>query len=72
MAERLGVSRATLARMEKGGLSVSIGTYATAIYTLDPKKLTELTEIFSRENDVLGQVIFDRELPRRIRGAPRR
>ena len=72
MAERLGVSRATLERMEKGEASVSIGTYATAIYTLDPDKLSELAEIFSRENDVLGQVVSDRELPQRIRGPSKR
>lgn len=72
MAERLGVSRATLERMEKGETSVSMGTYAKAIYTLDPNKLSELAEIFSRENDVLGQVVSDRELPQRIRGPSKR
>ena len=68
MAERLGVTRATLDRMEKGSASVSMGTYATAIYSLDPDKLAELADIFSRENDVLGQIVSDRELPQRIRG----
>jgi transcriptional regulator with XRE-family HTH domain len=69
MAERLGVTRSTLDRMEKGAASVSMGTYATAIYSLDPDKLNVLINIFSRENDVLGQIISDRELPQRIRGA---
>jgi transcriptional regulator with XRE-family HTH domain len=69
MAERLGITRATLDRMEKGAASVSMGTYATAIYSLDPDKLNDLINIFSRENDVLGQIISDRELPQRIRGA---
>ncbi len=69
MAERLGVTRTTLDRMEKGEPSVSIGTYATAIYSLDPDKLNVFANIFSRENDVLGQIISDRELPQRIRGA---
>jgi len=45
-----------------------MGTYATAIYSLDPDKLNQLISIFSRENDVLGQIISDRELPQRIRG----
>jgi transcriptional regulator with XRE-family HTH domain len=71
MAERLGVTRATLDRMEKGAASVSMGTYATAIYSLDPDKLKVLVDIFSRENDALGQIISDRELPQRIRGASR-
>jgi transcriptional regulator with XRE-family HTH domain len=68
MAERLGVTRSTLDRMEKGEPSVGIGTYLTAIYSLDPDKLTEFVNLFSREKDVLGQAISDRELPQRIRG----
>ena len=71
MAERLGVTRATLTRMEQGSPRVSMATYATAIYTLDPDKLETLANIFSRENDVLGQILSDRALPQRIRGAPR-
>lgn len=69
MAERLGITRTTLDRMEKGEASVSMGIYATAIYSLDPDKLAVLANIFSRENDVLGQIVSDRELPQRIRGA---
>ncbi|MBR4877983.1 MAG: hypothetical protein IKU14_09775 [Rhodocyclaceae bacterium] len=42
-----------------------------ADYTLDPDKLEALANIFSRENDVLGQILSDRALPQRIRGAPR-
>jgi transcriptional regulator with XRE-family HTH domain len=69
MAERLGVTRSTLERMEKGEPSVSMGTYLTAIYSLDPDKLTEFVNLFSSEKDVLGQTISDRELPQRIRGS---
>jgi DNA-binding XRE family transcriptional regulator len=69
MAERLGVSRTTLDRMEKGEPTVSMGTYLTAIYSLDSDKLREFTNLFSREKDVLGQAVSDRELPKRIRGA---
>ncbi|WP_293650162.1 hypothetical protein [Thiolapillus sp.] len=72
MAERLGVTRSTLDRMEKGVSSVGIGTYAAAIYSLDPAKLELFANIFSRENDVLGQIVSDRELPKRIRGTSRR
>ncbi len=68
MAERLGVTRATLDRMEKGAPSVSIATYLTAIYTLDPNKLNEFANVFARDKDVLGQTISDRALPKRIRG----
>ena len=72
MAERLGVTRATLTRMEQGSPRVSMATYATAIYTLDPDKLDVLANIFSRENDTLGQIISDRALPQRIRGGAKR
>jgi transcriptional regulator with XRE-family HTH domain len=34
MAERLGVSKATYARMEKGDPSVSMGAYAQALFVL--------------------------------------
>ncbi|MGZ5056303.1 MAG: helix-turn-helix domain-containing protein [Methylobacter sp.] len=71
MAERLGVTRATLDRMEKGEPTVSMGIYLTAIYSLDPDKLREFTNLFSREKDVLGQAILDRDLPKRIRGTSR-
>lgn len=71
MAERLGVTRATLERMENGSASVSMGTYAMALYSLNPAKLDELASIFSREKDVMGQIISDRDLPQRIRGTPR-
>jgi hypothetical protein len=57
--------------MEKGEPTVSMGIYLTAIYSLDPDKLREFTNLFSREKDVLGQAILDRDLPKRIRGTSR-
>jgi DNA-binding XRE family transcriptional regulator len=68
MAQRVGVTRTTLDRMEKGSVNMSMGIYATAIFTLSPDKFKELVNIFSREKDVLGQIISDMELPQRIRG----
>jgi transcriptional regulator with XRE-family HTH domain len=67
MAERLGVTRATLDRMEKGEPTVSMGVYMTAIYALDPAKLREFTRLFSREKDVIGLNLADLQLPKRIR-----
>jgi DNA-binding XRE family transcriptional regulator len=71
MADRLGVTRTTLKRMEDGLPGVGIGVYATAIYALDPGKLDVLADILSREKDTLGQIVSDRALPKRIRGTPR-
>jgi transcriptional regulator with XRE-family HTH domain len=68
MAERLGITRATLDRMEKGEPTVSMGVYLTALYTLDPGKLYDVSNIFSTEKDILGQTILDSELPKRCRG----
>ena len=66
MAERVGVTRTTLDRMEKGSPTVGMGIYATAIYSLAPEKLEALATIFT--DDTLGQAILDRDLPKRIRG----
>jgi DNA-binding XRE family transcriptional regulator len=69
MAERLGVTRWTVARMEKGEATVSMGVYAMAIYAFDPEKLDALSRLF--ENDPMGQIVADRALPRRIRRMPK-
>jgi transcriptional regulator with XRE-family HTH domain len=74
MAEKMGVTRATLDRMEKGEPTVSIGVYLTAIYTLDPRKLKEFTSLFSREKDIWAKNTLDSvdsDLPKRIRGWPK-
>ncbi|MDR1349851.1 MAG: helix-turn-helix transcriptional regulator [Zoogloeaceae bacterium] len=69
MAQRLGVSRKTLNRLEKGEAGVSIGTLATAIYALDPEKLTAFSTLFA--TDAIGQRVADRALPQRIRRMPK-
>jgi transcriptional regulator with XRE-family HTH domain len=67
MAERLGVTRTTLDRLEKERATVGLGLLAAVLFMLDPKKLRVLQAIMS--DDSLGQSINDRELPRRIRGS---
>jgi len=69
MAERLGITRVTLARLESGSPTVSMGIYAAAIFALDSDKLKVLAELFA--DDRLGQAVNDQALPKRIRGAPR-
>ena len=71
MAERIGVTRATLKRMEQGMPTVSMGTYAAAVFVLSPEKFKEFVAILSSENDVLGQTILDMNLPKRIRSGNR-
>jgi transcriptional regulator with XRE-family HTH domain len=48
MAERVGVTRATLARAEKGDNSVSIGVYASMLFVLG--MVDRLAEVASEEN----------------------
>jgi transcriptional regulator with XRE-family HTH domain len=65
MAERVGVSRATLTQIEKGSPAVSIGSYALAIYVLG--KIEDLEMLMDRTRDSLGLDLMDMELPQRVR-----
>lgn len=64
-SERIGVSKPTLARLERGDASVSIGSYARALNELG--KLKEFTEIADIAHDRLGQLLEDQALPVRVR-----
>ncbi|WP_410013124.1 helix-turn-helix transcriptional regulator [Sodalis sp. C49] len=65
MAERIGITRATLSRLEAGDAKVSMGSYAIALYVLG--KLDQLENIIDRTQDPLGLDLMDDELPVRIR-----
>ncbi|GAM52576.1 helix-turn-helix transcriptional regulator [Mycoavidus cysteinexigens] len=65
MAERIGVTRVTLAKIEKGDPKVSMGSYALALYVLG--KIDELEKLIDRTNDPLGLDMMDERLPKRIR-----
>ena len=69
MAERMGVTRVTLGRIEKGDLKVNMGAYAMAIMVLG--KLEDLEMIVDRTRDPLGLNMLEETLPKRIR-TPRR
>lgn len=71
MAKRAMISRATLARLEKGAPQVSLGIYATVLFILGlEKRLADLADVraddigLSLEEDRLPQKIY---LPRRKR-----
>jgi transcriptional regulator with XRE-family HTH domain len=71
MAQRAMISRATLARVEKGAPQVSLGIYATVLFILGlHKRLADLADVraddigLSLEEDRLPQKIY---LPRRKR-----
>jgi len=64
MADRLLVSRPTLRRLEQGDPSVSMATWATALYILG--LLDGLADLADLARDRLGQQIASEDLPERI------
>lgn len=65
MAERAGIARATLAKIEKGNPSVSMGNYASVIFVLG---LTDrLSDLIDANHDVVGRMLEEENLPKRIR-----
>lgn len=65
MADRLGITRVTLAKLERGEPSVAMGSYAMALYVLG--KIDELENLMDRTQDTLGLDLEDERLPQRIR-----
>ncbi len=65
MAERVGVTRATLAKAEKGDGAVSIGVYASMLFVLG--MIDRLAEVASVQSDEVGLALEEERLPQRIR-----
>lgn len=64
MAERAFISRSTLAKIEKGNPTVSIGAYISVLAILGlARRVGELAE---RSQDTLGLDIEESRLPQRI------
>lgn len=59
VAERAGVSRATVWNIEKGSPNVAIGYYAVVLHAIDNMD-SELLKVFG--DDVIGREIQDFEL----------
>lgn len=68
-AERAGISRATLDKIEKGDSGVSLGAYAKILFVLG--LLPRLVELADPKFDELGLGLEAENLPKRIR-IPRR
>lgn len=69
LAERAFITRKTLARVERGDAGVSIGIYATVLFTLG--MADRLGDLVAPSSDELGMTLQDDRLPKRIR-TPRR
>jgi hypothetical protein len=70
MAERAGISRTTLLKVEKGDPGVAVGTFATVLFVLG--MLNRLAELASAGTDEVGLALEEERLPKRIDFRPRR
>ncbi len=65
VAERAGISRETLSKIQKGNPKVSMGAYAMVMQALGMG--TEWMDFADIKNDIYGQIIEDENLPKRVR-----
>jgi transcriptional regulator with XRE-family HTH domain len=64
LAERSGVSEATLKRLEKGDGSVALENFARARHVLG--ELDRLEKLLDSGTDELGLALMDEQLPKRV------
>ena len=69
MAQRAGISRTTLLKVEKGDPGVAVGTYAAVLFVLG--LTSRLGELASARNDEVGLALEEERLPKRIDFRPR-
>jgi transcriptional regulator with XRE-family HTH domain len=65
LAERAGLSRTTLARVEKGDPSTTVGSYATVLFVLG--LIDRLASLADPGQDRIGLALEEERLPKRIR-----
>ena len=65
MAERAGISRVTLSKIEKGEPTVSMGAYATVLFTLG--MVDHLQNLVDANTDIVGRELEEENLPKRVR-----
>src|ERR1700730_6070190 len=65
LAQRASTSRMTLNKVEKGDPGVSLGTYATVLFTLGMAE--RLADVADPRHDTLGMELEEEHLPERIR-----
>lgn len=65
MAERAGVSRSTIGKIEKGDPTTSMGGYAAVLFVLGMEK--RIGELVDSAHDLIGRRLEDEKLPQRIR-----
>lgn len=65
VAERSGISRETLAKIQKGDPGVSMGNYASVIFALGLS--THWMKLADIANDKTGQALDEERIPQRAR-----
>lgn len=65
MAQRAGITRTTLVKVEQGDATTSMGIYAKVIFILGLND--NLADIADIRNDKVGIMIESKELPKRAR-----
>jgi len=64
-AERAGISRTTLSKIENGDEGVSFGSYAKILFVLG--MIQRLIELADPKFDIMGLELESKSLPKRIR-----
>jgi transcriptional regulator with XRE-family HTH domain len=65
LAERSGVSEATLKRLEKGDGRVALESFTRALHVLG--ELDRLERLLDSGRDEIGLMLMDEQLPKRVR-----
>jgi DNA-binding XRE family transcriptional regulator len=65
MAQRAGISRSTLAKIEKGDPATSMGNYASVLFVLG--MTGRISDLVDANHDLTGRQIDEENLPKRIR-----
>jgi DNA-binding XRE family transcriptional regulator len=70
LAQRASISRMTLNKVEKGDSGVSMGIYATILFSLG--MTDRLADVADPRHDAVGRELEEEHLPQRIRLARRK
>lgn len=65
MAERAGLSRSTIGKIEKGDPTTSMGGYVSVLFVLGMEK--RLNDLVDSAHDLIGRRLEDEKLPKRVR-----
>jgi transcriptional regulator with XRE-family HTH domain len=65
MSQRAGISRGTLAKIEKGDPATSMGGYAAALFVLG--MTNRISDLVDANHDLTGRRLEEENLPKRIR-----